>query len=258
MKEKIMLYSGFLVLIKREIKRFLYLYKQTLFPSLISSGLYIIVFGNSLGSRIGSIKDVSYVHFIIPGLVMMAVITPAYQNSSSSIMQAKFLRFIEDILITPLSGFEISLSYIIGGALRGALNGFLVILLAWFITDFRIYNLLLTMIYIISVAWAFSAIGVIVGIFSKTWDSIMVYTNFIFTPLIFLGGVFYSIDMLPPFWRNLSVLNPVYWMINGLRYSTLNIQDTPHELSLILSILFAIFFTIISCILFSTGFRIKT
>ncbi len=107
---------GFWVIVKREIKRFLFLYKQTLIPSVISSALYIIVFGAAMGSRIGDIKGVEYIHFIVPGLVMMAVINPAYQNSSSSIMQAKFLRFIEDILITPLSGLEISLSYIIGGA----------------------------------------------------------------------------------------------------------------------------------------------
>ncbi|SVD72228.1 uncharacterized protein METZ01_LOCUS425082, partial [marine metagenome] len=108
-----------MVIVKREIKRFLFLYKQTILPSVISSGLYIIVFGAAMGSRIGDIKGVEYIHFIIPGLVMMAVINPAYQNPSSSIMQAKFLRFIEDILITPLSGLEISLSYIIGGAVRG-------------------------------------------------------------------------------------------------------------------------------------------
>ena len=110
---------GFWVIVKREIKRFIFLYKQTLFPSVISSALYIIVFGAAMGSRIGDIKGVEYIHFIVPGLVMMAVITPAYQNSSSSIMQAKFLRFIEDILITPLRGLEIRLSYIIGGTVRG-------------------------------------------------------------------------------------------------------------------------------------------
>ena len=119
---------GFWVIVKREIKRFLFLYKQTLFPSVISSGLYIIVFGTAMGSRIGDIKGASYEHYIIPGLMMMAVINSAYQNSSSSIMQAKFLRFIEDILITPLSGLEISLSYIIGGTVRGVVNGFLVLM----------------------------------------------------------------------------------------------------------------------------------
>ncbi len=253
-----MLSSGFWVLVKREVRRFLYLYRQTLLPSIISSGLYMIVFGESLGSRIGSIKGEAYIHFIIPGLVMMSVINPAYQNSSSSIMQAKFLRFIEDILITPLSGLEVSLSYIIGGALRGILNGILVIVLGWVLTGFTPESYILTLIYLITVAWAFAGAGVIVGIFAKTWDSIMVFTNFIFTPLIFLGGVFYSIDMLPEFWRNLSMVNPLYWMINGLRFATLGIADTSHQLSLGISFLFAVIFSTIASVLFSKGYRIKS
>jgi len=249
---------GFWVIVKREIKRFLFLYKQTLFPSVISSGLYIVVFGTAMGSRIGDIKGVSYEHYIIPGLIMMTVINSSYQNSSSSIMQAKFLRFIEDILITPLSGLEISLSYIIGGMVRGILNGILVLILGYFLTEFQMDNLPLTFVYLFTVSWAFAGAGVIVGIFSKTWDSIQVITNFIFMPLIFLGGVFWSIEMLPDFWRNFSMGNPLYWMINGLRYATLGISDTSHELSLGISILFALFFSSLASYLFTKGYRIKT
>ena len=199
-----------------------------------------------------------YIHFIIPGLVMMSVINPAYQNSSSSIMQAKFLRFIEDILITPLSGLEISLSYIIGGTVRGVVNGAFVLLLGSFLTGFQVGNWLLTFVYLSTVAWAFAGAGVIVGIYAKSWDSIMVITNFFFMPLIFLGGVFYSIEMLPEFWRNFSMVNPLYWMINGLRYATLGIADTSHELSLGISIIFAIFFSTLASFMFSKGYRIKT
>ena len=249
---------GFWVIVKREIKRFLFLYKQTLLPSIISSALYIIVFGAAMGSRIGDIKGVSYVHYIIPGLVMMHVINPAYQNSSSSIMQAKFLRFIEDILITPLSGLEISLSYIIGGTVRGVLNGILVLLLGYIITGFEINSWFLTLVYLFLVSWAFAGAGVIVGIFAKSWDSIMVITNFFFMPLTFLGGVFYSIEMLPDYWRSFTLINPLYWMINGLRFATMGIADTSHELSLGISILFALFFSFMASYMFSKGYRIKT
>ena len=249
---------GFWVIVKREIKRFIFLYKQTLFPSVISSALYIVVFGAAMGSRIGDIKGVEYIHFIVPGLVMMAVINSSYQNSSSSIMQAKFLRFIEDLLITPLSGLEISLSYIIGGMIRGILNGILVLMLGYFLTGFQMDNWLLTFVYLFTVSWAFAGAGVIVGIFAKTWDSIMVITNFFFMPLIFLGGVFWSIEMLPDFWRNISLINPLYWMINGLRYATLGISDTSHELSLGISVLFAVFFSSLASFLFTKGYRIKT
>jgi len=249
---------GFYTLIRRETLRFFVLYRQTILPSLISSGLYIIVFGQSLGSRIGDIKNTDYIHFIIPGLIMMSVINHAYQNSSSSIMQAKFLRFIEDILITPLSGFEISMGYVIGATLRGLLNGLLVILIGWMLSGFTVQNWMLTIVYLTTVSWTFASIGVIVGISATTWDHIGVFTNFIFLPLTFLGGVFYSIDMLPEFWRVLSQFNPLYWMINGLRYSTLGISDTSHYVSLILSIGFAFLFSVISTVLISKGYKIKS
>ncbi len=252
-----MLNRGFLTLIRREIWRFLALYRQTIIPSLISSGLYIMVFGQSLGSRIGTIKEASYIQFIIPGLVMMSVINNSYQNSSSSIIQAKFLRFIEDLLITPLSGLEISFGYIIGGTVRGMINGMLVIFIGWLLTGFTVGNISLTLFIMLLVSWAFSALGVIVGVFAKTWDHIAMFTNFIFMPLTFLGGVFYSIDMLPPFWRALSQGNPLYWMINGMRYATLGIFDTSPFLSVMISAGFTLAFSSVSIFIFTKGYRLK-
>jgi ABC-2 type transport system permease protein len=227
-------------------------------PGLISSGLYILVFGHALGARIGEIKDISYMNYIIPGLVMMSVINHAYQNSSSSLMQAKFLKFLDDLLITPLSGLEISMAYIIGATCRGLINGIMVILLSMLLTNFSIDNILLTCLYLITVSWAFGAMGVIVGIYAKTWDHIGMFTTFVFMPLSMLGGVFWSIEMLPEFWQTVSMFNPLYWMINGLRYATLGVGDTSQEISLIISILFAITFTAIASIMFSRGYRIKS
>jgi ABC-2 type transport system permease protein len=249
---------GFFVLVEREILRFLHLWKQTIMPGLISSGLYILVFGHALGSRIGEIKNISYMNYIIPGLVMMSVINHAYQNSSSSLMQAKFLKFLDDLLITPLSGFEISVAYIIGATCRGLINGTMVILLSMILTDFTIDNILLTSLYLIIVSWAFGAMGVIVGIYAKTWDHIGMFTTFVFMPLSMLGGVFWSIEMLPEFWQTISMFNPLYWMINGLRYATLGVGDTSPEISLIISVTFAITFSAIASIMFSKGYRIRT
>ena len=248
---------GFFVLVQREVLRFLRLWKQTLMPGLISSALYILVFGHALGARIGQIKDISYMNYIIPGLVMMSVINHAYQNSSSSLMQAKFLKFLDDLLITPLSGFEISVAYIIGATCRGLINGIMVILLSMVLTDFTIDNVFLTCLYLITVSWAFGAMGVIVGVYAKTWDHIGMFTTFVFMPLSMLGGVFWSIEMLPEFWRNISMVNPLYWMINGLRYATLGVGDTSPEISLIISIVFAITFSTIASIMFSKGYSIK-
>ena len=252
-----MISTGLLTLMKREIWRFLNLYKQTIFPSIVSSTLYIIVFGHSLGSRIGKIKGIDYMDFIIPGLIMMAVINHAYQNSSSSIIQAKFLKFIDDILITPLSGFELAIGYIVGGALRGFINGLVVCLLGWLLTGFMINDFFTTFLLLFTVSWSFSAFGCIIGIAAKSWDEIAIFTNFIFMPLTFLGGVFYSINDLPETFRIISQFNPLYWMINGLRYSTVGISDSSHIISINISIICAIIFTYIASKMFTKGYRIK-
>ena len=234
------------------------LYKQTIIPALISSLLYIVVFGSTLGSRISTINGVPYINFIIPGLVMMSVITQAYQNSASSIMQGKYLKFIEDILIAPLSGNQISLGYIIGGTIRGIICGLSILIMCLFITDLKINNFLLTIFYLLTVSWTFSAFGVIIGIIAKTWDEIGSFSNFVFMPMTFLGGVFYSLDMLPPLWRNVSYINPIYWMISGLRYSTLGIEENSNLISLLLCLGFSLLFTISAGYLFKIGYKIKS
>ena len=163
---KLFINRNFFSLVNRETQRFLALYKQTVMPGLISTALYILVFGKALGKRIdqNAQLEVNYIVYIIPGLIMMAVINHAYQNSSSSIMQANFLKFIDDILITPLSGIEIAFGYIIGGVLRGVITGFSIILMCFLIepNEFYVNNYITTTLYIILVSWTFSAIGVIV------------------------------------------------------------------------------------------------
>lgn len=253
-----MINPGFIVLIKREVMRFLHLWKQTIMPGLISSALYIIVFGEALGARIGSMQNISYMNYIIPGLTMMSVINMSYQNSSSSIMQAKFLKFIEDILIAPLSGFEISMAFTLGGMFRGVINGILILLLSNILTGFTVQNYILTLIYLITVSWAFSALGVIIGVYAKSWDQIGSFTTFVFMPLSMLGGVFWSIDLLPEFWRVISLFNPIYWMINGMRHATLGVGNSSPLLSLILSFTFTVIFSFIASYMFEKGYKIKS
>ena len=248
----------FTTFLRREVYRFLVLYKQTIVPALISSLLYIIVFGTTLGTRISSINGIPYINYIIPGLAMMSVINQAYQNSASSIMQGKYLKFIEDILVAPLSGFEISLGYIIGGALRGLICGLGILFICLFLTDLKIQNFTLTIFYLLTVSWTFSAFGVIIGIYAKSWDEIGTFTNFVFMPLTFLGGVFYSIDMLPPLWRNISYINPIYWMISGLRYSTIGLEENANLISLFICFGFSCIFTLIATWMFKTGYKIKS
>ena len=248
----------FLTFLKREIYRFMVLYKQTIIPALISSLLYIVVFGSTLGSRIDVINGIPYINYIVPGLVMMSVITQSYQNSASSIMQGKYLKFIEDILIAPLSGLQISLGYIIGGTLRGMICGLGILIMCLFITDMQIINFPLTFFYLLTVSWTFSAFGVIIGIVAKSWDEIGSFSNFVFMPMTFLGGVFYSLDMLPPFLRTVSYLNPIYWMISGLRYSTLGLEENSNLISFFLCFSFSCLFTILASYLFKIGYKIKS
>jgi len=253
-----MMNRPFLTLVYREVWRFIVLYKQTIMPGIISTALYLIIFGHALGSRIGLINNVEYIHFIIPGLTMMAVINQSYANSSSSIMQAKYLKFIEDYLIAPVSGFELSMSFIIGAMLRGIINGILIIITCWFLTDFTIANYSLSLFFLIIVSCVFGAIGVIVGIIAKTWDSVGVLGTFVFMPLSMLGGVFWSVDMLPEAWRFVTLFNPLYWMINGLRYSMIGISEISIIFSITISIIFAILFTTIASVMFSKGYKIKS
>ena len=251
----------FLTFLRREVYRFMVLYKQTIVPALLSSLLYIIVFGEALGNKIPKeYFATSYMSFIVPGLAMMSVITQSYQNSASSIMQAKYLRFIEDILIAPLSGLQISLGYIIGGAMRGLICGLAILIMCIIMpnTDFNVDNWFLTILYLLTVSWTFSSFGVIIGVIAKSWDEIGSFSNFIFMPMTFLGGVFYSLEMLPGWAQKISLINPIYWMISGLRYSTLSIEEVSNITSLALCLSFSTIFTIIASYLFKIGYKIKS
>jgi len=248
---------GFATFVNRELKRFLTLYNQTLMPGLLTTILYIVVFGKSLGSRIGDIKGASYMDFIIPGLAMMNVITNAYSNSASSLFQAKMMRFLDDILITPLSALEVSVGYIIGGATRGFINGVLVLAVGLLLTGMPLEHPFLIIVFMAIVGVAFGAAGLIVGIIAKTWDHIQMLVNFFLTPLVFLGGVFYSIEMLPSTWQTVSLLNPLYYMVNGMRYAVLGIADSSPWWSLVVSASAATLFTLTGTVLFAKGYRIK-
>jgi len=217
----------------------------------------MIIFGLTLQKRITEIDGVSYTIYILPGLIMMNVITNALNNTASSMLQMKLLQQMQDMLITPLSNFEMAIAFIIGGTVRGFINGVLVLLLGVFLVQMPVEKPILVLFLLFIVSWAFSSAGLLVGILSETWDNIATILNFFVTPLIFLGGVFYSIDMLPSFWREISLINPIYYVINGLRYSILNIGDTSFSISIIITIFMTILFTSISIWLFKIGYRIK-
>ena len=203
---------GFWTLTSREVGRFFSVYRQTIIPGLSSSILYIVIFGFTLEKRISSIDGIPYTIFIIPGLIMMNALTNATSNSASSMLQMKLLGQLPDILQAPLSSFEISLAYIIGGTVRGTVNGLLILLVGMSLADMTIADPTTTILFIIIVSWAFSSIGLLLGQLAESWDQLATMQNFILTPLSFLGGIFYSIKMLPEWAQVASQYNPIYYL----------------------------------------------
>ena len=248
---------GLYTLTYREVGRFFSVYRQTVFPGLITSGLYISIFGFTLEQRISQIDGVSYTLFILPGLIMMNTLTNATANTSSSMLQMKLLQQLPDLLTAPLSGFEISLAYIIGGTIRGLVNGILVLILGVLLVRMPVYDPLGTLLFIFLVSWAFASMGLLLGQLADNWDQLSMMQNFFLTPLSFLGGVFYSIDMLPDWAQTLSYINPIYYMINGIRYTMLGISDFPVIISYIMAIILTVLFSITSIVLMMSGKRIK-
>ena len=248
---------GLWTLIRREVGRFFSVYRQTVLPGLISSALYILIFGFTLEQRISEIQGVSYTWFILPGLIMMNTLTNATSNTASSMLQMKLLQQLPDLLTAPLSGFEIALSYIIGGAVRGLVNGTLVLLLGVLLIKLPVIDPVGTIAFIFLVSWAFSSMGLVLGQLADSWDQLAMMQNFFLTPLSFLGGIFYSIQMLPEWAQSLSFFNPIYYMINGIRYTILGISDSSISFSFWMAVALTIIFSATAMLLMQSGKKIK-
>jgi len=248
---------GLWTLTAREVGRFFAVYRQTIIPGLTSSVLYILIFGFTLERRIAEIDGIPYTLFIIPGLIMMNTLTNASSNTSSSMLQMKLLGQLPDLLQAPLSSFEISLAYIIGGTVRGTVNGLLILLVGITLGGITVNQPLATIGFIILVSWAFSSIGLLLGQMAESWDQLAATQNFFLTPLSFLGGIFYSIKMLPDWAQEASFFNPIYYMINGLRYTILGVSDSPPINSFIVALIMTIGFSITAIMLMENGKKIK-
>ena len=248
---------GLWTLTRREVGRFFSVYRQTVIPGLISSVLYILIFGFTLEQRISEIQGVPYTLFILPGLIMMNTLNNASSNTSSSMLQMKLLQQLPDLLTAPLSGIEIALAYIIGGTIRGMVNGILVLLVGVVLIDLPVYSITGTLVFIFLVSWAFSSMGLVMGQLAESWDQLAMIQNFFLTPLSFLGGIFYSIKMLPEWAQALSYINPIYYMINGIRYTILETSDSSVYISFWMAIFLTLLFTILSILMMQSGKRIK-
>ncbi|PLX92823.1 MAG: ABC transporter [Desulfuromonas sp.] len=248
----------FWALLKKEIHRFCRVYTQTLITPVIIASLYLFVFGATLGNRISVIDGFSYAQFVIPGLILMGVINNTFSNSSSSLFMSRHLGHIVDLLVMPLSSLQIVTVYTLAAMVRGLVVGAVVCFISTFFAKlpwaFPGYALLMAVLS----SFLFAQLGIIAGLFSDSFDGLAMYINFILLPLIFLGGVFYPISILPPFWRQVSHINPLFYILDGFRHSLLGFGDLPLAGSFLFAALLSIILFIVSVYLIARSPRFRT
>ena len=229
---------AFNTIVIREVRRFMRIWVQTLIPPAITMVLYFVIFGSLIGTRIGQMDGFSYMQFVLPGLIMMSVITNAYSNVVSSFFSAKFQRNVEEMLVSPITNMTILLGFVIGGVARGLAVGAIVTLLSLFFTHLHVAHILVTISIVFLTAVLFPIAGFINAVYAQSFDDISIIPTFVLTPLTYLGGVFYSISLLPEFWQQVSRLNPVLYMVNAFRFGVLGISDINVATAFVMILLF--------------------
>ena len=249
------LWISFYTMLRKDIVRMFRIWVQTFLPSVITACLYFLIFGTVLGSRIGTMQGVDYMSFVVPGLVMLAIVTNAYSNTSFTFFQNKFFfRAIDEILVSPTPPWLLIAGYISGGIVRGVLVGFIVLLVSLFFTGLHlaISNVAIIFLFAVLTALVFSLAGLVNGVYAKSMDAINIVPTFVLTPLVYLGGVFYSVHSLPSWAQAVTYVNPIFYLINGFRYGFLGIADIPIWISL------AVLFGMIAALIAINWYLIRT
>jgi ABC-2 type transport system permease protein len=248
---------GLKTLVRKEIVRIIRIWIQTIVPPAITMTLYFIIFGNLIGRRIGSMGGFDYMQYIAPGLIMMSVITNSYGNVVSSFFGAKFGRHIEEMLVSPMSNATVIMGHVAGGVFRGLLVGMLVTIVALFFTKLEVQHPLITLSIVILSSTVFALAGFINAVFARKFDDISIVPSFVLTPLTYLGGVFYSISLLPEFWQKVSLANPIIYMVNAFRYGILGVSDINITYAYLIVGLFVIGLFSVSLALLNRGVGIR-
>lgn len=243
---------------RKEITRIFRIWIQTLVPPVITMILYFIIFGSFIGSQLREIEGYSYMAFIAPGLIMMSIITNSYTNTVSSFFSAKFQRNVEELLVSPTSNWVIILGYVSGGMVRGLSVGLLVSLVSLFFIRLPIHSIFYTLLFGLLTSFVFSLAGMINGVFARKFDDISIIPTFVITPLTYLGGVFYSLSLLPGFWQGLLKANPIVYMINGFRYGFLGVSDINIFVGLAMLIFFSVLLFSVNIYLLRKGVGVRT
>ena len=244
---------AFYTVLRKEIKRILRIWPQTLLPPVITMMLYFVIFGQMVGSKVGQMGGVSYMQFIVPGLIMMSVITNSYSNVVSSFFSSKFHGSIDEMLVSPISKHSILLGYVGGGVFRGLMIACLVSVVALFFTNLSVAHWGIMLISILATSILFSLAGFINAVFARSFDDISIVPSFVLTPLTYLGGVFYAIQELSSFWQTLSLFNPIVYMVNAFRYGVLGYSDVTVTWSLFAIFMFCVVFYMVAYRLLNSG-----
>ena len=251
------IWTAFLTIVTKEIRRYLRIWPQTLLPPAITMSLYFVIFGALIGSRIGEMGGFSYMQFVVPGLIMMAVVTNSYSNTVSSFFGTKYNHSLEELLVSPTPNWIILAGYVVGSVSRGLLVAVIVTCLSLFFSELHVQHLGVTILVVLLTSILFSLFGFINAVYANSFDDISIVPTFILTPLIYLGGVFYSLDLLPDFWAGVSKLNPLVYVVNGFRYGVLGVSDVNVGVALGMICLFTVV-TLAFCLrLLNTGTRLR-
>ena len=248
---------AFTTIVVKEVRRFTRIWPQTLLPPAVTTSLYFLIFGKLIGERIGSIDGASYMEYIVPGVILMSVISHSYANVVSSFYSTKFQRHIEELLVSPIPNWVILAGYVSGGIIRGVMVGLVVALISLAFTKVTILHPGVSLLVFILTATLFALGGFINAVFADSFDDIAIVPSFVLTPLSYLGGVFYSVAMLPEIWQKISLANPILYMINAFRYGIIGVSDVNINTALIITVGFITLLTLFSLYLLHKGVGIK-
>ncbi len=249
---------GYATIVRKEVTRIVRIWVQTLVPPAITMTLYFVIFGNLIGKRIGTMDGFNYMDFIVPGLIMMSVITNSYGNTVSSFFGAKFGKHVEEMLISPLPVVVILAGYVTGAVFRGVLVGLVVLGVSLFFTDLQVAHPLVTISVVLITAVIFALAGMVNAIFANKFDDISIIPTFVLTPLTYLGGVFYSISLLPEFWQKVSLANPILYMVNAFRYGILGVSDVSLTVAYSVSAIFVLVLGSVCLVLLKRGVGLRS
>ena len=244
-------------IVRKEFVRFARIWIQTILPSVITIFLYITIFGNFIGDRIGVISDFNYIDYIIPGLVIMPIISNSYMNVVGSFYSSRFQKSHEEMMVSPVPDYIILLGYVSGGVIRAFVVGIAVFFVTTIFTDIPVYNMWLVVLITFLTSFLFSTAGFINAVYAKSFDDINIVTTFVLTPLTYLGGTFYSIDALPQVWQDISVFNPIAYIISSYRFAFLGLEETSLALSLSIVVVLIIVLFFVALMILSKGIGIK-